>query len=213
MCFKLSNLYLTFGNTEIFKDVNIVIERGFNIIIGPSGSGKSSFLKILNLMELPSSGTVLYKNRPLIEYIPSKIRSLCVLVRQKPVFALKKVEDNLKLPFSFKSNMHKRFDYKLLYELLDRFMLEKSILKKESHTISGGEMQRLSFIRAVMLKPQVFLLDEVTSALDESMQNSVFEYIKFLSENHICVVSTHSNSAFRYADSVFKIQDKGVVND
>jgi putative ABC transport system ATP-binding protein len=208
MCIEFKNISLKLADKTLLNDVNIYFKRGFNLVYGESGSGKTSLLKLINMLYSPSMGGIFYKKKDISEYIPSQWRSVCILTKQIPSLIDGSVFDNLLFPFTFKAHKHKTIDKKLMMDLIKQFKLKSSILDEPTSKLSGGEAQRVAVIRTLLLKPDIYLFDEPTSALDSETQNIVFSYIKGLSRKHICVVCSHTNKAFEFCDISIKI-DKG----
>ncbi len=213
MCIEFRNVSLNLSKKSILLDINITIKKGFVLLYGESGSGKSSFLKLINMLYSPTSGNIFYKGKNINSYQTSIWRSMCMLVRQMPMFVEGSVVDNIKFPFSFRANKDKVFDDKLLDNLLDRFKLNKTILQKDVSTLSGGEAQRISIIRTVLLKPKIYLFDEPTSALDVYLQDDIFSFIKEISINHICIVCSHAKEAEKWCDVSLRVANKRVLYD
>jgi len=152
----------------LFTEVTLTLrEGGFYLVQGPSGAGKSTFLRLINRLEEPSSGEILFKDRPLASYPPPLLRRSVLYVQQTPTVIDASVRENLLLPFSFKNNSHleQPADVKLKTLLAD-FLLQGVGLGDNALTLSLGQLQRLCFIRGLLLSPDVLLLDEPTSALD-----------------------------------------------
>lgn len=156
---------------------NVVIKfraGGFYIIKGLSGIGKSSLLKLINRLEDPLTGEILFKGRPLSTFPPQELRRLIVYIQQTPAVVSGSVKDNLLLPFSFKSNSDlTRPDDTFLAERMDMFHLNDIGLNDTAKSLSVGQLQRMCIIRSLLLSPEVILLDEPTSALDEESSRIV----------------------------------------
>jgi len=152
----------------IFTGVTLTLRKGgFYLVQGPSGAGKSTFLRLINRLEEPLSGEILFKGRPLYSYSPPLLRRSILYVQQTPSVIDASVRENLLLPFSFKNNAHlERPGNKRLKTLLADFLLQGVGLHDNALTLSLGQLQRLCFIRGLLLSPDVLLLDEPTSALD-----------------------------------------------
>ena len=212
MCIEFRNIDLLRLKKVILKDVNTVFSKGLNLIYGSSGSGKTSLLKLINLLISPSKGSIFYKDKDIQSFDIARWRSICTLTNQTTVFAEGSVMENILLPFEFKVHKLKTADNNLLESLLYRFNLTKDILDKNIKKLSGGEAQRIALIRSILLKPEIFLFDEPTSALDYNTQENVFSYLKELSKKHICVVASHSKDAKKYADFIFTIEEGKLKN-
>ncbi len=213
MCIKFKNVSLYIGKKRILSNVNMEFKKGFSLVCGKSGSGKTSLLKLINMLYSPTNGKIMYKNRDLGLFIPNQWRGRCILTKQMPSPTDGTVLDNLKLPFSFKAHKNKQFNSNLLLELIERFGLEQGILNEDSKTISGGEAQRVALIRTILLTPDLFLFDEPTSALDNKTETAVFEYIKNLSKQHICIVCSHTQKAVDWSDTSVTIKNGSVLYD
>ncbi len=206
MSIKLVNVCLSFGDRVILDSVTQELKKGFCLLFGPSGAGKSTLLRVLNMLISPDTGEITYNGKSIYSFKPSLWRSRCLLVKQKTTLVEGSVMYNIELPFSFKANRDRRLDRKLLEELCERFALPEELLQSEAMKLSGGEAQRVAIIRAILLGADVYLFDEPTSALDEHSADAVFEYIKRLSESRLCVVASHSQRAFGYADEVYRLE-------
>lgn len=157
------------GQALLFNRLDFVFRSGkFYLIQGPSGAGKSTLLRLINRLEEPLGGKILFKGRNLTEYAPPILRRSIVYIQQKPTVIDGSVKENLILPFQFKHNqdLEKPGD-KRLRELLSIFHLEALSLEDNAQTLSVGQQQRLCFIRGLLLSPEILLLDEPASALDE----------------------------------------------
>ena len=162
---------VTFGFPEqatLFTDLSLSIEKGsFYLIKGPSGAGKTTFLRLINRLEEPVSGIIRFKGKPLDAYPPPQLRHSLLLIQQTPTVVDGSVEDNLLLPFSFKNNSHlKRPRREKIEHLLAEVHLQDVRMNDHAMTLSVGQIQRLCLVRGLLLSPEILLLDEPTSALD-----------------------------------------------
>jgi len=156
------------GRSKLFQNLSIEMTSGdFVVIQGPSGAGKTSLLRLINRLEEPSSGRILFKGRPLSSYHPPVLRRSLMYVQQTPTVLDGSVRKNLLLPFAFKNNqVLKPPDDRKLQGMLAEFLLSGVRLSDNARNLSVGQQQRLCFIRGLLLNPEVLLLDEPTSALD-----------------------------------------------
>ncbi len=170
---KLS--HLAYQDKTLLTDVELSIAEGEKIlIVGPTGSGKTSLLHTLNLMNPHYEGQILFHGRDIKEYPPSELRYRVMEVMQEPWLEAMPVIDVLKEPWTYKVHHSKRNQWlesgqwlDLIDELLTSFGLGKAYLKAKSSQLSGGEKQRIALIRCLQFKPEVLLLDEISSALDQ----------------------------------------------
>jgi len=146
----------------------------FYSIQGPSGAGKTTLLRLINRLEEPQSGSVLFKGRPLTSYHPPQLRRSLMFVQQAPTLVDGSVRENLLMPFRFRANQDQiKPDNGRLQEFLEKLLLRGLRLDDNALALSVGQQQRLCFIRGLLLSPEVLLLDEPTSALDEESREVV----------------------------------------
>lgn len=156
------------GGKSILKHVTLDMGAGrFYHLTGSSGSGKSSFLRLLIRLEENNTGRICFKSKLLSEYEPPQLRRAILYLPQTPVATDSFVKDFLLQPFAFKANQDLSVPDDL--ELQNRLMevqLTDTNLSDHVQTLSVGELQRVCFVRGLLLSPEVLLLDEPTSALD-----------------------------------------------
>jgi putative ABC transport system ATP-binding protein len=165
------------GTKNLFQDLSLKLILGsFYLMRGPSGSGKSTFLRLINRLEEPSDGHLLFNGRQLASYSPPLLRRSILYIQQTPTAVDGTVRQNLLLAFSFKNNRDLTPpDDEALKAQLDNFLLDDIRLDTNAQTLSVGQLQRLCFIRGLLLEPKVLLLDEPASALDEESSRIVEE--------------------------------------
>ena len=161
----LQNVTFERRDKIILQNVSFAVDPGDRIgLLGASGAGKTTLLRLLNGLETPTAGQILFQDRPLAVYPPSELRRAVGYVLQKPVLFGRTIADNLVYPFE----LHKeKPDWTLIRRYLDAVNLPSDIVDKPIHALSGGEQQRVALIRSLLARPVVLLLDEVTAALDE----------------------------------------------
>ncbi|MFU0791090.1 ABC transporter ATP-binding protein [Virgibacillus proomii] len=169
-------------------------------IIGKSGSGKSTFLRLLNHLDSPDQGKILYHGEDISSMDPIKLRRKITMVPQTPVIFPGTIKENLLIGQKFSGI--ELADDAYLKKVLNRISLHKS-LETPAEDLSGGEKQRLSLARAMLLDAEVFLLDEPSSALDRATADDVVgAFIDFIkAENKSMLMITHDlEIANRIAD-------------
>lgn len=193
---NIKSLNYKVNDTMILNNLNLSINEGdFIAVSGPSGSGKSTFFKLLNHLISPVSGKIIYRNKNIMEYNPVQLRKKICLCSQMPYLFGEKVLDNLLFPFSQRKLV---IDRNLIKKYLELLNLDESFLDKNPHNLSGGEKQRIAIIRAMAVKPDILLLDEVTSALDDANTNAVEELIKDLNKNGVTILwITHDSNQYQ----------------
>lgn len=138
-------------------------------LMGASGSGKSTLLRCIAMLD-PFAGELLHRENPITDGAIPGYRRKVVYLSQRPFFTCGTIEENLRLPFQFKSakgdGASPSYQPDLVAAELDAFQLAPEILNRTSESLSGGEQQMIALIRALMMEPEVLLLDEPTAALD-----------------------------------------------
>lgn len=178
---------------------------------GPSGTGKSRLLKSMNILDLGLIREQLQQKSPvkLIEQSPLKTQYL----HQKAHFVPGTVEENLRLPYQFKTHSQDRYQEQVVQNLLSKLGLPSEILHKSATTLSGGEAQLIHFIRSLQLNPQVLFLDEPSSSLDAQKTDLLEKYLDqwVHQDSHRLVIITHNSEQIkRFASQVLFLKDNGL---
>ncbi len=170
------------GDKVLFRKLSLGIKPGtFYHVKGLSGSGKSTFLRLIIRLEEPAQGRILFKGTPLTDTYPPHLRRAILYLPQTPVAIDGTVREYLLLPFTFKANQDlEKPDDSRLMERLKVFLLDDIRLDDHTQTLSMGQLQRLCFIRGLLLSPAVLLLDEPTSSLDRQSAAIVRNHIEKL---------------------------------
>ena len=215
--FQITNLCKSFGALNVLKGIDETINKGDVLaVIGPSGSGKSTFIRCLNLLEKPSSGTILYKG----ESITSKDfnvnlhrQKVGMVFQQFNLFNNLNVLDNITISLQKVKKQSKEEAEERAMALLKRVGLAEKAEAYPSQ-LSGGQKQRIAIVRALALEPEVLLFDEPTSALDPEMVGEVLQVIKDLAEEGITmVVVTHEMGFARKVASRVLFMDEGFITE
>lgn len=161
---NLGKQHATLADAWLFRHFSAsVTEPEIVGILGKSGQGKSTLLRILGRLDKASQGSIRLQNKDLSLWEPEAWRMTMSYVAQQPVMLPGTVGDNLRIT----SVLHQLpFDEKLAKDYMEQLALEHLDWDKSAAKLSGGEKQRLALIRSLLLRPQVLLLDEVTSSLD-----------------------------------------------
>ncbi|HHY19886.1 MAG TPA: amino acid ABC transporter ATP-binding protein [Firmicutes bacterium] len=185
MEFVLSGVDVIKGQ-KILDNIDLEIEKGsIFVLIGPSGSGKSSLLRLLNRLDEPSSGEIFYNKKPLESFPVQKLRTEVGMLFQQPVMIKGTVKDNLALGLQLQK---KDLSNEEALELLDTVGLDRDILNKDAEILSGGQKQRVALARVLANNPKVLLLDEPTSALDPGAILQVKETLLKLNKEGLTLV-------------------------
>ena len=211
----VSNLCKSFGGLEVLKGVNVEIDKGDVIcVIGPSGSGKSTFLRCLNLLETPTSGSILFEGDELTDKkidLNRHRQKMGMVFQQFNLFPHMTVLDNLTCaPIMLKKTPKAEAEKKAM-ELLARVGLADRA-DAWPNQLSGGQKQRVAIVRALCMEPDVMLFDEPTSALDPEMVGEVLDVMKELAKSGMTmVVVTHEMGFAREVASLVLFLDDGVI--
>jgi putative ABC transport system ATP-binding protein len=194
------------GGSAIVNEITVQVDTGeLMVVVGPSGSGKSSFLRLLNRLDEPTSGTVYFEGVDYRQIPPRELRCHIGMVSQHPFLFPTTVADNVR--FGPQQRGHTLPDHEV-ERLLTHVGLPGFSLRTVAN-LSGGEAQRVSLARALANSPKVLLLDEPTSALDEEAKAGIESLIKRIVDQDqlTCVMVTHDVAqAMRIADRVMTIE-------
>ena len=170
------------GDRWLWRHLSFALEPGESLgVEGPSGSGKTLLLRALVGLDRLDEGEVVLDERPLEDWDLTRYRCRVLLVPQDPALEEGTVEENLRLPFTFRVHRAsgRQFDREQARSLLDRLGAEE-LLDRPITDLSGGEKQRVGFVRALLLEPCILLLDESTAHVDpgraEAMERIVEEW-------------------------------------
>jgi putative ABC transport system ATP-binding protein len=185
---QLQSLGRTVKGKAILSDITFdVISGELLAIVGPSGAGKSSLLRLLNRLDEPTAGTVLFEGKDYREMPTRELRRRVGMVMQRPYLFPGTVADNL----NFGPQQHGVSLSADEIEGLLRGVGLSGYASEDVGHLSGGEAQRVSFARALANRPSVLLLDEPTSALDEAAKYEVESVIRGTAGQVTCVLVTH----------------------
>jgi polar amino acid transport system ATP-binding protein len=213
---EIKSLNAYYDKLHVLKDVDVKVEKGEIIsLIGPSGSGKSSLLKMLVGLLVPKSGEVKinnevinYENKKDLRVVREKIG---IVFQQYNLFQNMNVLKNVCIaPTKIQKRDPKQVEEQAI-ELLEKVGL-KDKLKSYPDELSGGQQQRVAIARALCLNPQILLLDEITSALDPELVQEVLDSIRLLaSEGMTMLIVSHEMSFVKEVSSKVIFMDNGSI--
>ena len=209
------NLTKSFGGLQVLKGVDLQVHQGEAIaVIGPSGGGKSTFLRCLNLLETPDSGDVIFEGQKINQKgtdVDKYRQKMGMVFQHFNVFPHMTVQQNVTLaPVLLKKKTQAEADEQAL-RLLERIGL---LDKKDEYPrkLSGGQKQRLAIVRALAMEPDVMLFDEPTSALDPEMVGEVLSVIRALVQAGMTtVIVTHEMGFAREVSDRILFMSDGVI--
>ena len=215
---RTEGLVKNFGSLEVLKGIDTTVRRGEVVsIIGPSGGGKSTFLRCLNLLETPTAGKIWFEDMDITskKLDIAKYRQRIGMVFQNfNVFPHMTVLENITLAPILEKKVPKEQAEEEAMALLERVGLTDKA-KEYPRKLSGGQKQRLAIVRALAMKPEVMLFDEPTSALDPEMVKEVLNVISDLAKSGmtILVVTHEMGFAREISDRVMLMADGIIAED
>ena len=212
---EVKHLRKEYPNVTPLKDVNAKVERGEVIsIIGPSGTGKSTFLRCLNRLETPTSGQIVVDGRDVCAPdadLDLVRRKMGMVFQSFNLFEHLLVAENIMLGPTRLLGMGKQEAYERALELLKQVGLKDKALNYPRE-LSGGQKQRVAIARGLAMEPDILLFDEPTSALDPSMVSEVLSVMKGLASRGLTMlVVTHEMRFARDVSSRVFYMDRGEV--
>lgn len=192
--------------TTLLAPVSLQLNQGeFVLLTGPSGSGKSTLLKIIASLLEPTTGDIQFKGRSINELKPESYRQQVSYCFQTPALFGDTVYDNLALPWQIRK---KKVDSEKLKDWLKKVNLPVEMLTKKTEQLSGGEKQRVALLRNLQFLPDVLLLDEITSALDEDNKQAINQLVAGLVKDSGVAVMwiSHDATEINQAQRVVTLQ-------
>lgn len=212
---EIRHLQKHFGSLQVLNDIDFNIEKGEVVtIIGSSGSGKSTMLRCINMLETPSGGEILFHGKNIAErgIDVNQYRSRVGMVFQNfNLFANKTVLQNCMLGQIkvLKKSKEEARERAMMY--LRKVGME-AFANAGSVQLSGGQKQRVAIARALCMQPEVLLFDEPTSALDPEMVGEILDVIKELAqENMTMMIVTHEMAFAKDVSTRVVFMDEGVI--
>ncbi len=214
---QVKDLHKSFGKNNVLNGISTDIKKGeVVVVIGPSGSGKSTFLRSLNLLEQPTSGSIIFDGDEITDpktNIDLHRQKIGMVFQHFNLFPHKTIRENITLaPVTLKKMTKEEAD-KRADELLERVGLaDKANAYPEQ--LSGGQKQRIAIVRSLAMDPEVMLFDEPTSALDPEMVGEVLDLMKQLArEGMTMVVVTHEMGFAREVGTRVVFIDEGKIKE
>lgn len=211
----VKELSKSYGDNQVIKNIDMHIAPGEKVvIIGPSGSGKSTFLRCLNLLEQPTSGSIVFDGQEITDPkvdINEIRRHMGMVFQHFNLFNNLTVLDNITLaPVKLKIMTKKEAEAEAM-RLLKLVNLEEKANAYPAQ-LSGGQKQRIAIVRSLAMKPKVMLFDEPTSALDPEMVGEVLDLMKKLADDGMTMaVVTHEMGFAREVATRVVFMDEGII--
>ncbi len=205
----LDNISLDYNEKRIFDHLCLNIQKGSKVVItGKSGLGKSSVFNLLLGFAVPQEGRIVFDNVMVDAITIWTVRKKTAFVDQDTSIGPGKTVDWIRSVFNFKANASNEFPEEQMNALLAYFELGQEVLQKNISDLSGGERQRVAIITSILLGRDIFLLDEITSALDAHLKEKTVDF--FLRHDQWTVVTIAHDSVWRAhpAVRVFDLEEQ-----
>ena len=210
---EIKHLAKSFGDLEVLKDINFTVSKGEVVsVIGSSGSGKSTMLRCINLLEMPDSGEIYVNGKNVLEGdINQHRREVGMVFQSFNLFNNMSVIENCMIAQTEVLKRNKEEALKIAHQNLKKVGMD-AFADKPSTQLSGGQKQRVAIARALCMDCQVMLFDEPTSALDPVTVGEVLDVMKKLAEEGLTmVVVTHEMAFAKDVSSRVVFMEKGVI--
>lgn len=210
---EIKHLAKSFGDLEVLKDINFTVSKGEVVsVIGSSGSGKSTMLRCINLLEMPDSGEIYVNGKNVLEGdINQHRREVGMVFQSFNLFNNMSVIENCMIAQTKVLKRNKEEALKIAHQNLKKVGMD-AFADKPSTQLSGGQKQRVAIARALCMDCQVMLFDEPTSALDPVTVGEVLDVMKKLAEEGLTmVVVTHEMAFAKDVSSRVVFMEKGVI--
>lgn len=214
-CFKLKNVSFKYkSSNSVLHNINMEITSGQTVgIVGPTGAGKSSFIKVLMRMYDITNGKILLDNHDLRSYQLSSLVENIGFVSQDIFLFDGTVKDNLKYG-SFEASEEEITSAAQLSEAHDFIMKlpqqYNTIVGERGQKLSGGQRQRIALARAILKNPPILILDEATSAVDNETEAAIQKSLQKVAKDRTTIIIAHRLSTIRHADNII-VLDKGLI--
>ena len=212
---KLDSIYFSYDNkNNVIKDVNLSINKNEVIaFLGESGSGKTTISKLFQGLYFANSGSVYINGCDIKNIDIYSYRSRIGVVDQQPQFFKESIKNNLILGKNIDTNsMIKATKAAHIHERIMRLPQQyDTMIEDEQSNLSVGERQRLAIARAILKKPSLLILDEITSALDIKTEEMVISNLKEFCKECIIIIITHSYNFLEWSDRIIVLRDGSIV--
>lgn len=213
---EIDHLKKSFGKNEVLKDISLTVKKGEVIsIIGSSGSGKSTFLRSINLLEKPTGGKILYRGQNVLEKnydLTKYCENLGMVFQSFNLFNNLNVLENAIVAQTTVLKRNRTEAEKIAKDNLNKVGMTEQYWKAKPSQLSGGQKQRVAIARALSVNPEAILFDEPTSALDPEMVGEVLKTIKDLAKSGLTMlIVTHEMDFARDVSDRVIFMDQGVI--
>ncbi|MFB1081739.1 phosphate ABC transporter ATP-binding protein [Jeotgalibacillus sp. JSM ZJ347] len=179
---QFSHVNYQSGDTKILHDITGWFPKNrITTLVGPSGAGKTTLFRLCNGLISPDSGEIYIDDQRISSYEPVELRRKVGIALQTATMVPGTVRKNMALPFELQG---KELSDETAEEMIRLVGLDESFLERDAKDLSGGQRQKVSIARTLVMKPEILLLDEITSSLDRVSQQEVEELIVRINETY-----------------------------
>ncbi len=200
------------GDMEILSDITGSFPQGrITTLVGPSGAGKSTLLKLCNSLISPQNGEIFVKDKAIGDYDPVELRRMVGMALQSAPMISGTVYENLNLPLDLQGQQLAKEE---AIDLLEDVGLKGDLLDRKVKELSGGQRQKVSIARTLVNKPEILLMDEITSSLDRASKHEVEELISKINRKYgttIIWITHNLQQALEIGDYTWVMMDGQVV--
>ncbi|MEN6337559.1 MAG: ATP-binding cassette domain-containing protein [Phycisphaerales bacterium] len=202
---EAKDVEIRFGRQVVLHAFSLSLEPGEKALItGPSGCGKSTVLRCFLGFVVPNAGSVAIEGTEITPASVWRLRQHVAYMGQEPDLGTGTAAQAIERPFHYRINAGLRRNLDRVPELFERFHLARDLLHKDVGSLSGGEKQRIALVSAILLDRRIFLLDEVTSALDKFSKQTVADYFR-TREDATALIVAHDPEVFSFVRRVIEL--------
>lgn len=212
---KFSNVEFSYNNNKkILENINLLITKGKPIgIIGKSGSGKTTLVNLSLGLITPTTGHILFNNKekdlslflPKIGYVTQNINLINDTVVKNIAYGI----DEKKIDYKKIDSLLTDLDLNNFIQGLDKNIT--NLIGEKGAKLSGGQLQRIAIARALYFEPEILILDEATSSLDEETEKKILELIKKYLSQSLTIIISHKKDTLKYCSTIYKLDNKRLI--
>lgn len=206
---RIEHIGIHFGQTDIIKDVNLHVRKGEIVCLtGPSGCGKTTLLRAVMGFVSPHQGSIVVDNTPVSARTIECIRQRIGWMPQGLSLPIEWVSEMVRMPFDLRINKGVHYSEEKLLTYFDKLGLERSVLSKRIHEISGGQYQRILLAITALQDKPLLIIDEPTSALDSASSLRALQFVQHLAkeEGRTIFVVSHDKQFMEGCDRVITLE-------
>ncbi len=208
---EIKNVSKKFKDKMVYKKINLSFDNGISVLLAPNGAGKTTLMNMLVTLTKPTHGTILYNQKDIYQMGDAYRKVIGYLPQQTGYYKNYSAIDNLMYIAALKG-IPKKHAYNLIMMYLKKFGLE-DVKNKSLKEFSGGMLQRVGIIGALLNNPQILVLDEPTAGLDPKERVRLKNILSDLGKDRIIIISTHITSDVEFiANRIVMIKNKEILH-